>query len=126
MCKRCGVPLPTEAHPTLLQEPARAPSALKAETPRLGRVGLVIYNLLYWPYLLGSCVVLFWGALLIFMLTFWDARRRLLNAYTRMWGKHYLSCAPFAGITLEGSEHVQHLERCIYVANHQSMVDILA
>ena len=93
---------------------------------RLGSFGLVVYNALYWPYLLTSCVVLFFPALVLFALTFWDRRRRLLHAYTSLWGAHYLAWAPFAGVRLEGREQGLAAGPCIYVSNHQSMVDILA
>ena len=93
---------------------------------RLGSFGLAVYNVLYWPYLLASCVVLFFPALVLYALTFWDTRRRVLHAYTSLWGAHYLARAPFAGVRLEGREHGLAATPCVYVSNHQSMVDILA
>jgi 1-acyl-sn-glycerol-3-phosphate acyltransferase len=86
---------------------------------------LALYNLFYWPYLLGSCVLLFAPALVIFAVTApFDPRRRLLHWYTCRWGAHYLAWAPLAGIRVEGMEHAKG--PCIYVSNHQSMVDVLA
>jgi 1-acyl-sn-glycerol-3-phosphate acyltransferase len=93
---------------------------------RLGSFGLAVYNVLYWPYLLASCVVLFFPALVLYALTFWDTRRRVLHAYTSLWGAHYLAWAPFAGVRLEGRENGLAATPCVYVSNHQSMVDILA
>jgi 1-acyl-sn-glycerol-3-phosphate acyltransferase len=93
---------------------------------RLGSFGLVIYNLIYWPYLLASCVLLFLPALVLYAFTFWDPRRRILHAYTSVWGAHYLAWAPFAGVRLEGREQALSGGPCVYVSNHQSMVDILA
>jgi 1-acyl-sn-glycerol-3-phosphate acyltransferase len=93
---------------------------------RLRGPGLVIYNLIYWPYLIVSCVALFVPACLIFCLTFWQRPRRLLHAFTSLWGAHYLAWAPFAGVRVEGRARALGLERCVYVVNHQSMVDILA
>ncbi|MBM4361601.1 MAG: 1-acyl-sn-glycerol-3-phosphate acyltransferase [Deltaproteobacteria bacterium] len=88
---------------------------------------LLAYNLLYWPYLLASCVVLFVPAVLIFLLTLpFDPRRRLLHAYTCRWGAHYLALAPAAGVTVEGRDLAQAAGPCIFVSNHQSMVDVLA
>jgi 1-acyl-sn-glycerol-3-phosphate acyltransferase len=87
---------------------------------------LLIYNLIYWPYLFFSCAVLFFPALLIWLFTFWDPRRRLLGAFTSLWGAHYLTWAPFAGVTVEGASRVPRDTPCVYVSNHQSMVDILA
>lgn len=112
-------------------DPSTDPSAEIGSDPgadrcRLGPVGLSLYNLLYWPYLLGSCVVLFFPALLLFLATFWDPRRRALVRYTSLWGAHYLTHAPFAGVRVVGKDKVVGIEACVYVSNHQSMVDILA
>ena len=93
---------------------------------RLGSFGLVIYNAIYWPYLLASCVLLFFPALVLYAFTFRDPRRRILHAYTSIWGAHYLAWAPFAGVRLEGREAALSGGPCVYVSNHQSMVDILA
>jgi 1-acyl-sn-glycerol-3-phosphate acyltransferase len=89
-------------------------------------VALALYNLVYWPYLLLSCAVLFWPALLLFVVTApFDAKRRLLRRYTARWGAHYLTWAPGAGVRVQGLERVP-ASSCIFVANHQSMCDILA
>lgn len=93
---------------------------------RFGPVGLVIYNLLYWPYLLLSCAVLFVPALLIFLLTLGRRPRRLLHAYTTRWGGHYLTWAPGADALVEGRQRALGAGPAVFVANHQSMVDILA
>jgi len=93
---------------------------------RLGNVGLTLYNLVYWPYLLTSCTLLFFPALVIYALTFWDPKRRLLHRFTSLWGAHYLAWAPFASVEVEGRERCRDLPACVYVSNHQSMVDILA
>jgi 1-acyl-sn-glycerol-3-phosphate acyltransferase len=92
----------------------------------LGNVGLTVYNCFYWPYLMLSCAVLFVPALALYCLTFWDPRRRLLHRFTSVWGAHYLAWAPFARVDVEGREHGRSIESCVYVSNHQSMVDILA
>ncbi len=46
--------------------------------------------------------------------------------YTSYWGAHYLAWAPFASVRVEGLEHASLGRPCVYVVNHQSMVDILA
>lgn len=92
----------------------------------LGPVGLTVYNALYWPYLIATCVLLFVPACVLFALTFWQRPRRFLHAFTSVWGAHYLAWAPFAGVRVEGRERARSVGRCVYVVNHQSMVDILA
>jgi 1-acyl-sn-glycerol-3-phosphate acyltransferase len=66
-------------------------------------------------------------ALLIFLVTLpFDPRRRVLHWYTCLWGAHYLAWAPFAGTRVEGLDRARSAGPCIYVSNHQSMVDVLA
>jgi 1-acyl-sn-glycerol-3-phosphate acyltransferase len=98
----------------------------RVDACRLGPLGLALYNAVYWPYLLISCAFLFFPALLLWALTFWDPKRRWLTTYTSYWGAHYLAWAPFASIRVEGLEHANPERPCVYVVNHQSMVDILA
>jgi 1-acyl-sn-glycerol-3-phosphate acyltransferase len=105
---------------------ASSAPASRRDRCRLGPVGLTVYNLLYWPYLLSSCAVLFVPALLLFLVTFWDPRRRALLLYTSRWGAHYLSRAPYAGVSVRGKDKLRGIGACVYVSNHQSMVDILA
>jgi 1-acyl-sn-glycerol-3-phosphate acyltransferase len=99
-----------------------------SETPRrpereLGPLGLVVFNLLYWPYLLTTIAVLFPVVVLLRLVTFWD--RRPTHALTSAWAAHYLTAVPFAGADVEGRERVPD-RACIFICNHQSMVDVLA
>jgi 1-acyl-sn-glycerol-3-phosphate acyltransferase len=105
-----------------------SPSALAPGEGRpLSTAVVVLYNILYWPYLVLSCAVLFWPALVLFLATFaWDRHLRLLHRYTSAWGGHYLARAPFAGVHVEGREAVREGVAYVFVSNHQSMVDILA
>jgi 1-acyl-sn-glycerol-3-phosphate acyltransferase len=109
---------PSEARPLASDE--------RVDQCRLGPFGLALYNAVYWPYLLGSCAVLFFPALLLWSISFWDPKRRWLAKYTSYWGAHYLAWAPFASVRVEGLEHANPERPCVYVVNHQSMVDILA
>jgi 1-acyl-sn-glycerol-3-phosphate acyltransferase len=111
--------------PVAREERALRPGAA-LPPPQHGAVVLAIYNALYWPYLFLSCAVLFVPALLIFLVTPWDRRRRALASFTSWWGAHYLTAAPLAGVTVEGLENAPRERACVYVSNHQSMVDILA
>lgn len=103
-----------------------AGEAQRAEASH-GRATLLLYNLLYWPYLLTSCAVLFVPALGLFLVTApFDPKRKLLARFTSAWGAHYLARAPLAGTHVIGLEKVPLDQPCVFVANHQSMVDILA
>jgi 1-acyl-sn-glycerol-3-phosphate acyltransferase len=102
-------------------------AAEERSTNTAGALFLVIYNVFYWPYLLVTCAMGFGPALLIYLLTApWDERRKVLHAYTCFWGAHYLAWAPFAGVRVSGRDHARKAGACIFVSNHQSMVDILA
>jgi 1-acyl-sn-glycerol-3-phosphate acyltransferase len=104
-----------------------ATNSAPGRVTRLGSLGLALYNLVYWPYLVVTCALLFVPALGLFLLTaWWDPRRRWLRRYTTYWGAHYLTWAPFAGVRVTGREHLRGVRSCVYVVNHQSMCDILA
>ncbi|HTQ07502.1 MAG TPA: lysophospholipid acyltransferase family protein [Polyangiaceae bacterium] len=92
----------------------------------LGPVGLRIYNAFYWPYLALTCALFFVPAIAIWLLTLWDPKKRALHAFTSFWGAHYLAWAPFAAVRVADRERGLLGAPCVYVSNHQSMVDILA
>jgi len=73
-----------------------------------------------------SSAVAFVPAAGLYLLGPVDKRRTLLRRWTEEWGAHYLERAPFAGVTVIGREKVDAARPCIYVANHQSMCDVLA
>jgi 1-acyl-sn-glycerol-3-phosphate acyltransferase len=131
----CGVKLPAVpsldtpdvvASAAALSDEASRPADTRVDHCTLGPFGLALYNALYWPYLLLSCAALFFPALALWALTFWDPKRRWLAKFTSLWGAHYLAWAPFASVRVEGVEHLNSARACVYVVNHQSMVDILA
>jgi 1-acyl-sn-glycerol-3-phosphate acyltransferase len=91
------------------------------------RLAISVYNALYWPYLLTTCAALFGPAIGLYALSRpWDKRRKLLQAYTSLWGAHYLAWAPFAGVEVSGRSNIPRGGPCVFVSNHLSMVDILA
>lgn len=101
--------------------------AVERDTPeKPSSLFLAVYNLFYWPYMLMTIGVLFVPAVVVYLLTFWwDPKRRWLHQYSCLWAAHYLAWAPFAGVTVR-NRGAGLTSPCIYVSNHQSMVDILA
>jgi 1-acyl-sn-glycerol-3-phosphate acyltransferase len=95
----------------------------RSDDKKLGPFGLWVFNLLYWPYLLTTIAILFPLVVVMRLVTFWD--RRHTHALTSAWAAHYLAAAPFAGVDVTGRENVPR-GACIFVCNHQSMVDVLA
>lgn len=100
------------------------PTAREAEP--LSPLGLAAFNALYWPYLCASITAAFVPALALYALAPFDKKRTLLRRWTEEWGAHYLEKAPFAGVTVNGRDKLDFEQPVIYVANHSSMVDILA
>jgi 1-acyl-sn-glycerol-3-phosphate acyltransferase len=100
------------------------------DSPRddgLSGLPLAAFNAAFWPYLALSTAAAFFPTVGIWAVTLpFDRQKNLLRRFTEEWGAHYLERAPFAGVTVEGREHVDPQRPVIYVANHQSMVDILA
>src|SRR3954452_8987833 len=97
-----------------------------ASRSSLGPLGLRVYNAFYWPYLAVTCVLFFVPAVVVWALTLPDPKKRALHQFTSFWGAHYLAWAPFASVRVEHRERGLGAGPCIYVSNHQSMVDILA
>lgn len=93
----------------------------------LSPLGLYAFNAAFWPYLVASTAAAFVPVVGIWATTLpFDRQKNLLRRFTEEWGAHYLERAPFAGVTVEGREHVDPSRPVVYVSNHQSMVDILA
>lgn len=104
-----------------------AETPTRAEGLQRSAATLWIYNLFYWPYLLSTVVLFFGPVIPILLLTFWwDKKLRVLHGYTCLWGGHYLAWAPLAGVRVEERARALSEQPCIYVSNHQSMVDVLA
>jgi 1-acyl-sn-glycerol-3-phosphate acyltransferase len=73
-----------------------------------------------------SIVAYFGPALVLWVFSVLDTKRRVLGAYTRWWGAHYLAWAPYAGLDVRGESNLGSTTHAIYISNHLSMVDILA
>lgn len=94
---------------------------------RAGRLGVLLFNLVFWPYLIASSALLFVPSLFMYLCVRPERRRTsLLHAYTSFWASHYLRFAPGAGLSVSGREQVPRDHPVIFVSNHKSMVDILA
>lgn len=99
-----------------------------ASTAAPARHGLRTWltTIVFWPYLLFSSMVLFVGALLLFLATLaFDRRRALLHLYTCAWAYHYVRLLPLWRAHFSGRERVAAGQTYVLVANHQSLGDIL-
>lgn len=89
-------------------------------------MGLAAFNAVFWPYLLTSSALSLVPTLGCYALSAFDKEKNLLRRFTEEWGAHYLERAPWAGVTVIGRERAPIGKPAVYVANHESMVDILA
>ena len=83
-------------------------------------------TLLFWPYLLISSIVLFVGALTVFVATVaFDRRRAILHLYSCAWAYHYVRLLPLWRVRFTGVERIRSGRTYVLIANHQSLGDIL-
>jgi 1-acyl-sn-glycerol-3-phosphate acyltransferase len=86
-----------------------------------------LLSLLYWFYISVLAVILFIGALLLWLATApFDPTRSVLHRYTCWWSVLYLRCLPGCRIIVEGRDKIQPRTPYVFVANHQSIADIMA
>ena len=101
-------------------------SEASSASPAANGLRTWVSTLLFWPYMLLSSMVLFVGALALFLLTApFDRRRALLHLYTCAWAFHYVSCLPLWRARFTGRERIVAGRTYVLIANHQSMGDIL-
>ena len=87
---------------------------------------LPVFSLLFWAFIVGSSVLLFPVALLIWAVTApFDRRLRVQHLFTCFWASLYSWCNPFWRVKVEGHEHIVPGVTYVMVANHQSFLDIL-
>lgn len=83
-------------------------------------------SLLYWSLLALSCVPLFLGALLIWLVTRpFDPRLRALHLYTCLWAELYFRINPTWRLSIEGRGRLPARGAAVLVSNHESLGDIL-
>jgi 1-acyl-sn-glycerol-3-phosphate acyltransferase len=86
---------------------------------------LRVLSLVFWTFLVLSSAALYPIAVLIWALTLFDPRRRLLHQFTCFWGSLYTWINPAWQVTVEGRHHIRRDVPYVMVANHQSLLDIL-
>jgi 1-acyl-sn-glycerol-3-phosphate acyltransferase len=87
----------------------------------------VLFSLLYWVFFAVSAVVLFGGAVLLWLVTLpFDPLRRVLHRYTCWWSSLYVRCLPGCRLVVEGRDKIVPGVAYVFVANHQSLTDVMA
>ncbi len=89
-------------------------------------MGHILFSILFWLFVVVSSVVIFCGALVVWLVTFpFDKRGWVQHRYSCFWGSIYIWLNPFWKLETEGREKIDQSAVYIAVSNHQSMLDIL-
>lgn len=88
---------------------------------------LKAYSILAWTTMALTSLIISPFFLLVWVLTFWwDRRRVAAHMMGTFWAWHYQSLIPFWKLRLEGREKIPWNRPVVMVANHRSLIDILA
>lgn len=88
---------------------------------------LKIYSILTWITMVITSIIITPFFLLVWLFTFWwDRRRVAVHFMMGFWAWHYQSLIIFWHMHLEGREKIPWNRVVVIVANHRSLVDILA
>lgn len=88
---------------------------------------LKVYSILAWFTMLITSMIITPFFLLVWLTTFWwDQRRVAAHMMGTFWAWHYQSLIPFWKLRLEGREKIPWNRPVVMVANHRSLIDILA
>ena len=86
----------------------------------------LIGTVLFWIFFGLTMVLMFFPALLIWLVTLpFDRNRKILHIYSCFWGSLYTWCNPFLKVTIEGREKLEKGRSYVYCPNHSSMMDIV-
>ena len=87
---------------------------------------LRVFSVLYWAFICLTLPIFFLGALIVFLLTaWWDRRRLLLHLYSCFWASFYVYANPLWRLRVGGRERLPWRGPAVLVANHASLIDIL-
>lgn len=85
------------------------------------------YSIVAWTTMAITSIIITPFFLLVWVCTFWWDRRRLAaHMMGTFWAWHYQSLIPFWKLRLEGRQKIPLNRPVVLVANHRSLVDILA
>ena len=88
---------------------------------------LKAYSILAWLTMALTSVIITPFFLLVWVSTFWwDRRRVAAHMMGTFWAWHYQSLIPFWKLHLEGRKKIPWNRPVVMVANHRSLIDILA
>ena len=88
---------------------------------------LKAYSIMAWITMVITSLIITPIFLLVWVSTFWwDRRRVATHMMATFWAWHYQSLIPFWKLSLEGRKKIPWNRPVVMVANHRSLIDILA
>ncbi len=88
---------------------------------------LKFYSLIAWITMAITSIIITPFFLLVWVSTFWwDKRTLASHMMATFWAWHYQSLVPFWKLRLEGRNKIPWKRPVVMVANHRSLIDILA
>jgi 1-acyl-sn-glycerol-3-phosphate acyltransferase len=89
-------------------------------------VHLRLWSALYWTAIVLTCPLFFSGLVLVWALTaWWDRRRVLVHLYSCFWAMFFVWVNPLWSLEVTGRERVPWRGGAVLAANHSSLIDIL-
>lgn len=83
-------------------------------------------SLIFWTLFVVSVATIFLVATVVFLLTApFDRKRTVIHLFSCLWGHFYFFANPLWSLRVEGREKLPWGGPAVYVANHQSLGDIL-
>ncbi len=84
-----------------------------------------ITSIIFWGYIGILCIVCYFIAVTIWLLTaLFDRRRVMLHQFTCFWANMFTWPNPHWNVTIEGLERADRKKAYVIVSNHLSLVDI--
>ncbi|HLO61266.1 MAG TPA: lysophospholipid acyltransferase family protein [Bacteroidales bacterium] len=84
-----------------------------------------LISLYIWTFILATLTPLFALYVIIWLVVYpFDRKHAVTQFYTMLWTRLYLTCNPGWHLKVEGRKNIGHGRNYIFVANHQSVIDI--
>ena len=85
-----------------------------------------IYSFCFWTFLVLTCIVMFFGALALFLVFgLFDRKRYIQHIYSCFWAQIFFYVNPLWRLKIEGRGKLPWKGAAVLVSNHESLGDIL-